>query len=871
MPTTTDIELTLSADVTPSDVTVPNTGTILFDGATVAIPAVLMVLFGLVAIYNIVRKMIAGRKSKLKLSFKSFIPSFLVLISCAAMLAALPQFSNAHIVGASSILDIEVADKLELATNPGSFIYRCDSIRVNDATEYGYKLHAYTADTNLINGDNKISSITTAGALGENTWGYIIDTNEISKDSTWNPILIDSGETTIKVYDAATAANSTTIVCYGVNTTDEQAEGIYNAAITYSAISNSACGNVPEMQTISQDFIGGFETGEEVQLCDNRDGKVYWTVKTGDSLLMNQNLDIEITESTVLHPEDSNVAKDVNFTNGAFIYNFEDKQYIIGHETYADLDECMQAGNSQKTCEHGRFGTYYNWDTFTTDTEHKDFHDYYASNEYDYVSITDSICPKGWQLPDNNSDTHSWQRLYDDLFMSYDEEQLWDIKPTDAPFYLYRFGFVRKWTDWYTEEVAYEYYGDTYFPSSNFSYYSPYSGSVRGMRFMHYSYDDEYDYESDTYNYGEETSENIYFDPYYSYSELADVSRYVNYLPVRCVSNLGDTVVVSFNDHNGTSQVANTANKNGGFAEIEITDWTPTKEGRTLIGWKIEGDPTIYHAGERVKVYAGDLRIIDVNPVWEAEAPVATLQELTMEQCLNFEPYTSSKPVLKSIYKVDSIIKAKTPYSYNIYFLKDARDGKEYPIVRYYDACLMMTNLDLDLTEGQVLTYRDTDLNSKDTWTVPETTQTTDGINWECNDDECLDVFHSYDPGDKADGNYYTWYTANTGFPIREQDSWGWWDDYPTGDSLCPAGWSLISGVPDTEILGNSGVYKDGRLQFTNAIGRYWGYYPDAWGTIISDADMYDYDNGMHFGYLDELTLGLPIRCEKYEIKKELQ
>ncbi len=58
--------------------------------------------------------------------------------------------------------------------------------------------------------------------------------------------------------------------------------------------------------------------------------------------------------------------------------------------------------------------------------------------------------------------------------------------------------------------------------------------------------------------------------------------------------------------------------------------------------------------------------------------------------------------------------------------LIDSRDGKEYWVAKLADGnCWMTQNLALDLKANQTLTNANTDLNSKTSWVVPTTTETT--------------------------------------------------------------------------------------------------------------------------------------------------
>ena len=156
--------------------------------------------------------------------------------------------------------------------------------------------------------------------------------------------------------------------------------------------------------------------------------------------------------------------------------------------------------------------------------------------------------------------------------------------------------------------------------------------------------------------------------------------------------------------------------------------------------------------------------------------------------------------------------------------LRDTRDNNTYLVSKLADGnCWMSQNLGLDLKAGVALTKKDTDLNSKTSFTPVHSTYTneTDLINnWPRGttgtDSDTAD--YSYHPiaGDRyyvngttkssaptssADeykwesaGNYYNWIaaTAGSGVGLGVEES--------SVDSICPKGWTLPIDISDTEL-----------------------------------------------------------------------
>jgi uncharacterized protein (TIGR02145 family) len=142
--------------------------------------------------------------------------------------------------------------------------------------------------------------------------------------------------------------------------------------------------------------------------------------------------------------------------------------------------------------------------------------------------------------------------------------------------------------------------------------------------------------------------------------------------------------------------------------------------------------------------------------------------------------------------------------------VSDARDSKEYLISKLADGnCWMSQNLALDLTANATLTDTLTDLNSKSSWTITNTTQIDVNTQWGTDGQTASAIDHSYAPASSAaymqggitaassptantdayrwekSGNLYNFYAATAGS--------GTWTS-PSGnvaDSICPKGWML--------------------------------------------------------------------------------
>ena len=129
-------------------------------------------------------------------------------------------------------------------------------------------------------------------------------------------------------------------------------------------------------------------TDHRVSLEDSRDGKVYNVSKLADgNCWMVQNL---AYDGGILTPNDSNVTTTRNIT-GSIITN---------GTPYQDAPQ-IYIGNQNTTDSYGsKYGNLYNWNAATAG----------VGNVSSTSTVYESICPKGWRLPDISGD-YSYVKL----------------------------------------------------------------------------------------------------------------------------------------------------------------------------------------------------------------------------------------------------------------------------------------------------------------------------------------------------------------------------------------------------------------------------------------------------------------------------
>lgn len=185
--------------------------------------------------------------------------------------------------------------------------------------------------------------------------------------------------------------------------------------------------DIAEQLGAMQDFSGvtcfSMTEGDQIQLVDARDHKVYWVGKLNDgNCWMTQNLDLDLSTSKTLTSNDTNLPAGVSWTprvtttNGSSLPDYsvgEDgddtgNSHDPGDKYYEDT-----SGNDS----HYHVGNYYQWSAATAG--------YTGTSE-----STQSICPKGWRLP-----SRSEFRNLTANGLNYDNF-------ANAPYYLLRGGSI---------------------------------------------------------------------------------------------------------------------------------------------------------------------------------------------------------------------------------------------------------------------------------------------------------------------------------------------------------------------------------------------------------------------------------------------
>ena len=207
------------------------------------------------------------------------------------------------------------------------------------------------------------------------------------------------------------------------------------------------------MQTMTPELCASWDDGYTTRMIDSRDNKVYWVAKLADgNCWMTQNLELDLAGKT-LTPEDSNVSSNWNYDSagGDAYTSAQDGSQANNAIQYYNLGKYVRkAPNSTSYCSPDtNFSesscvsywqdvsswtpmTEYRTDGVTYDASSQTYDAHYlAGNYYSWNAATanstgsgsgtatQSICPKGFELPTSGSSFNSTPGSFYNLLNQY--------------------------------------------------------------------------------------------------------------------------------------------------------------------------------------------------------------------------------------------------------------------------------------------------------------------------------------------------------------------------------------------------------------------------------------------------------------------
>ena len=461
--------------------------------------------------------------------------SLLTLLILGAMVfPTLPQSAQAEEATSkvkltvNPVISISLQNALNvdvLPTENGTFNSNTAALSVSTNNETGYSLYMATSNgKNTLTSQNPgISNVISAVNGGEdgvvsanfdnNTWGYNLSQEAVSDATAYKAVPTATGDTAIITTSSPTEADTYNLT-FGTKVDTSLPSGTYSNDVVVSVVANPAFvpvfDGIQTMQEMTSTICADAAENDTAQLTDTRDGKKYWVTKLADgNCWMTQNLDLDLSTSKALTPEDSDVSRSWTPGNGTLtdgtqtptttdytaVWSWNLGDYVLttpnagtscGTSGISNFGDCasvgfqsvagmtpMADGNATDVISgntynaHYHVGNHYTWNAATAGT----------GGTITSTNATDSICPKGWQLPtSNNSNSGSFQALTNAYSIS--SNAAGSTALVSAPLYSVRSGGVLSGSLWYAG--YYGYYWSSTAGSSTYSAYNLYfsSGSV---------------------------------------------------------------------------------------------------------------------------------------------------------------------------------------------------------------------------------------------------------------------------------------------------------------------------------------------------------------------------------------------------------
>ena len=376
----------------------------------------------------------------------------LVTIASAAAIAVAGNITiNANRnTNAADGISMTINGNLDFEITPeigGTYAEKSIDVEVETSNTAGYTL--YMASKDATNGavkegsEDGIVSVSEAVAktnMPLNSWGYYVDGSNI------NPIPVADTPDAIKTTDApSNDENKTTTVNVGVKVAPSLHSGDYENTLTFSAVPNTPCEGIFCLETMQEMTPAACDatttplpTATEVTftttsdntkiprtiLRDVRDNKTYLVSKLADGKCwMSQNLALELdstkaltSATTDLHTVSSWTPDESTKDNLDDLYydlvDWRNSDHIVtksfkpsGNYKYFRNGTTLAATPSTDdgTSEWESAGYYYNWVATTAKSQTEELENGWESN----ATARDSICPRGWRLPEVSGDSDS--------------------------------------------------------------------------------------------------------------------------------------------------------------------------------------------------------------------------------------------------------------------------------------------------------------------------------------------------------------------------------------------------------------------------------------------------------------------------------
>ena len=390
----------------------------------------------------------------------------LTLLAGALLFPSLPDGASAADPSASAAIrtNVNVAPILSLSvgnpatdtatvkvtpTENGAFNSKTLPVTVSTNNETGYSLYLSIADGKT---DNKlkpsaetnssvINPVTdtptpTSTSFAANTWGYNLSTSEPDDtNTTYSAVPLDRTTPQQSTTAPTSGAGDSYKLTFGTKVDTNLPADTYSTQVVLSAVTNPAyvptLSALSNMQDITPEICAKSAENETARLMDTRDNKLYWVTKLKDgNCWMTQNLDFDIPaggitgdqaaktdlsdgrtwatgDSSASNPYPAQATSTEIYYNTSYTgtYSYDPGLVVVSGTEFVPYES-----RPEGTDEHQLVGNYYQWNAATAGTG--------GLVSQKGEDATDSICPKGWQLPTLTGGTSAYNLMtsYPDIF-----------------------------------------------------------------------------------------------------------------------------------------------------------------------------------------------------------------------------------------------------------------------------------------------------------------------------------------------------------------------------------------------------------------------------------------------------------------------
>lgn len=802
---------------------------------------------------------------------------FLILICCSFCAAA---FLNPATSAYNSDLQVEILPSITVSLTDVALEGAIDTLSVNNTNlsvssnnTTGY-ITTFSTNTNYSSLDNTNSSATiptlsntvAKNSFPTNYWGYSLD------DATYKGIPAKNATAdTLTELSSSTPGALSSNLYFAAKINGATEAGIYKNTVLVTVTPNYTPISIAQsyvlsgktriaandghsyfsIQDMSPEICNRIDKlDDQMQVVDERDGKVYWIAKLRDgNCWMTQNLDFDITANNVI-PETSNVdvawnsssahPPQVTSTGEIFnnnsddgTYSFDQGDYYMPDGTYDDEEINCLTVNGGEDC-HYHLGNSYQYNTATAGEGSSD--DGWQYEGYAYLKENEhSICPKGWILPSSSYSNINYS--FSNLLSAYNIGSSNTAALFQSPLYFNKSGII-----------------------------SPGRFDAGGIYWTSDVGDDD----------GDKKAYILYISDTGSFELGYDLGRLSYGASVRCVARLEEMHTVTFSIYSGQENrgtLSNTSIKVPHGSTVTDRYNSDGSESKIIGNKTVTATPKVdfkntYGVDVFMNNTCGDTIVADCNMfvVFDEQGSSRTyMQDITPAICETVPIGVENQ-------------------------LIDSRDNKLYWVTKLADNnCWMTQNLDYDIKNtGNIIAK-----NNGATSTWSPNTATSVGAYYT---DTTPNGTQSYDPGDIYDtgntsgsvtctsssnggynchyhlGNYYQYNAARAGSSVTTGSG-----NY----SICPKNWFMtspsVTGSFDALFaaynLGQNaskmqaaplyfvrhGYIGSGQLNNVD-----YGYYWTALGTDANNASSLSFDNStisLGASHVDSRSLGMHVRC----------